>query len=84
MKSIADITTNLLLAIIALILFLIWHRMPPTVAEIAAAKGADRKALTMKQPVVKAVIPDTIDVNVENSSLDVDVGNTPIEVTIVR
>jgi hypothetical protein len=75
MKYTADKLTNLLLAMIAVLLFLIWHRMPPTVGEIAAANGADRKALIMKQPVVKAVIPDTIDVNVEN---------VPLEVTIVR
>ena len=79
-----NVVTNVLLAAIAVLLFLIWHRMPPSAGEIAAAKGANRRALTMKQPVVRAVIPDTIDVNVENSSLDVDVSNTPLEVTITR
>ena len=73
MKYTADKLTNLLLAIIIGLLFLIWHRMPPTVGEISAAKGADRKALMMKQAVVRAVIPDTIDVNVENTSLDVTI-----------
>ena len=84
MKSISNIITNALLIIIAITLVLIWRRMPPTVAEFNAAKGVDRTTLSMKQPVVRAVIPDTIDVNVENSSLDVDVSNAPIEVTIVR
>jgi hypothetical protein len=84
MKYITDKLTNLLLTIIAVLLFLIWQRMPPNVGEIAAAKGAERKALSMKQPVVKAVIPDTIDVNVENLSLDVNVENAPLDVTLVR
>ena len=73
--------TNVLLAAIAVLLFMIWHRMPPSAGEIAAAKGADRRALLMKQPIVRATIPDTIDVNVTNSSFNVDVSNTPLEVT---
>lgn len=73
MKYFADILTNLLLGIIAVLLFLVWHRMPPTVGEIAAAKGADKKVLSLKQPVVRAVILDTVDVNVENVPLDVTI-----------
>ena len=85
MKFSQHLATNILLAGVLVLLVLIWHRMPPTAGEIAAAKGSDRKALTMRQPVVRATITDTLDVNVENTSLDVEVGNAlPIPVTIEK
>jgi hypothetical protein len=82
MNSITAIVTNLLLTAIAVLLFLIWHRMPPSVGEFAAASGEGRRGLIMKQPLVRAVIADTLDVNVVSGSLEVS--NTPLEVTITR
>ena len=56
MKFIYDNITNLLLVLIVVLLALIWHRMPPTLGEITAEKGTNKKAMMLKEPVVRAII----------------------------
>lgn len=81
--------TNLILLLIAYLLFLIWQRMPPTVGDYRA--GKDPKALYLKQPMIRAGIEGSVDVNIENEPLEVKIksGNvtldeSPIDVRIVR
>lgn len=86
MKLTSQIVTNVLLAAILTVLVLIWQRMPPTLGDFLALKSNKEAhiALQAKQPVVRAVIPDTLGVDVINRSLDVHIQNTPIEVRVEK
>jgi len=63
------------LSAIAFYTYLIYQRMPMTMGEWVTIKDrtARRNVIADRMPVVK--IPDELDVNVTNESLDVDVGN---------
>ena len=86
MKNTAQTLTNILLAGILAVLFLIWQRMPPVIGDFTAAK--DNKdalaALAARQPLVRANLSEPIRVDVDNSTLSVRVVDTPIEVRSVR
>ncbi|HUS13128.1 MAG TPA: hypothetical protein VMZ30_21835 [Pyrinomonadaceae bacterium] len=77
---------NVLLAVIAALLFLIWQRMPPTIGDYATTK--DQRALYLKQPLIRAEIPGVVDVTVQNEPIEVKGGVTlndsPLDVRIVR
>jgi hypothetical protein len=87
----SNLITNLSLIGILVVLVLIWKRMPPTNAELRAAKTPDeRKAIHLRQPSVTVDARDTLDVNVQGGAVQVlnasfpGMEAEPIEVKIVR
>ena len=82
MKSNSQILTNILLAGILAVLFLIWQRMPPVFGDLIAAKG-DKDAVAAvvaRQPLVHANFSEPIRVDAGNKTLSVRVVDTPFEV----
>lgn len=99
MKNIGQISTNILLAGILVLLFLIWKRTPdpapvaPTLGDFAALKGNTLalQTLRMRLPLVETNANITnssisVDANITNSSVPVDanITNKSIQVFPLR
>jgi hypothetical protein len=82
MNTTLRIINTLLLAAILAVLMLMFKRMPVTLADVRNAKPEDRKAMLLKQSLVR--LTDTVSVSVENSSLSVEIENVPLSVQIER
>ena len=85
-KILRAVSTVVLLGILA-VLILIYLRLPqaqhfPTLKDVREAVGDQKQGLLMEMPMVR--VQGTVSVDVTNSSLDVSVENTPLEVEISR
>ena len=80
-------TAHVLLLVIAILLYSIYLRLPPTVGDLQelAANAKDRKAvqkLMARQPLIR--IPWEVDVQVTNPSLGVEVTNSSLDVEVTN
>lgn len=80
MKMVYKIIDWVLLGAILLMLLVIYFKMPPTVGDMASAKTtSEKQRINSKRPLVivggtvTADIPFTVDVNVENEPLSVEI-----------
>ncbi len=63
----------ILLAGILTALILIWNRMPPSLGEYQRSKGTERTALRSRFPIIQASLSETLQVEVTNTPLSVEI-----------
>jgi hypothetical protein len=73
MNTLRETLNTLLLVAILVALILIWMRMPPTIEDFRNVTSQNRSALMGRCPLVQADIRGTVDVNVENTPISVEI-----------